>query len=174
MVALSRAVWDEFYRIALTLAQLDRPMCLAIATTEDINVDLAPAYSRMLNNGTPPIFSAPEGMLDSATGVITMPMEGLWQINVIVSVPPFLAAGNRDYILDVVLTLTPTVGPPVVRTLSSNGNDTQDLSNTAAALIRALRGDLLTVDARCRVSGGGAGTTPATLRFSFFRVSGVR
>lgn len=171
---LARATWDEFYRIQLVLAALDRPMALSAPAIEPIPVDVLPAYARLLNSGAVPVYELPPGMLNTATGVITIPQEGLWQVNIIVSVPPFPVPGNREYTLDVQLTLDPVVGGTVVRTVSTNGQDTQDLSIGAPAAFTALQGDLLWLDARCRMPGGVPGSINAQVRFSLYRISGVR
>lgn len=175
--AIARAVWDEFYRIAELLAQMDRPFALSLICSGDtINVGVgSPAFARLFDVNTTITWEQPQGMFDTGSGVWTVVSEGLWQMLATITVQPFAVPGNREYSVELRATVTPADGGPVVvRTIVNSALDTQFLATTLPILLPLFRGDLVVFDARAIVSSGSSGTTPVTCRLQLHRVSGVR
>lgn len=177
---LSRATWDELYRIAQRLFEADRPYSLSVfvpqSAGETINVGTgSPAFSRLFDLGASIAWEEPPGTFDGSTGTWTCPTEGLWQILATITVLPFPAPGDREYTVELLATITPAGGGPVItRNIFNGAQDTQYVATTLPIMIPMFKGDTLVLDARAVLSLGVGGTAPVSCRLQLHRLSGVR
>ena len=85
-----RAIWDEFYRLATSLIDIDRPVSLTLLTNEPLPAATTPgAWTRLFNGGEASNWEQPGGSFNHATGEYNIAQEGLYQLYVRLNVPPF-------------------------------------------------------------------------------------
>jgi hypothetical protein len=145
---LSRATWDELYRIATEFNNLGNPAALSATCSEPVTVEATSNWDRLFNENVIYDWEQPTGTLDTATGVWTCPQEGLYQIDVILEAPPFPSPATKEYTASLRTTLHPVSGGPDVVAVSQNGGiDTQSLRVNASFLRPLYRGDQLWIDA---------------------------
>lgn len=145
---LSRATWDELYRIAEEFNNMANPTAMAITCSEDIAVQAATVWDRLFNENVMYDWQNPPGSLNAATGVWTCPQEGLYQVDVILEAPPFPSPATKEYTASLRTTRRPITGGPDISAISQNGGmDTQALRVNASFLRPLYKGDQLWVDA---------------------------
>lgn len=170
---LGRATWDELYRIALSMGQMDRPMAVSASCTDQLSVDpVSPTWELLFDEGLVIDWSAPEGMLEA--GIFTVPGEGLYQFICVVRVNPFNTGGQRSYTLEVRTTWTHATGAADTVVVTQSGAlDDQFNSLVVPALLPCFQGDSVMFEARCMQTNG-TGLAPCQANLQVTRVSGVR
>ena len=144
---LSRATWDELYRIAGSLSALQEPSALSASCSELVAVQAATAWDRLFNEGVTYSWQNPGGTLDITTGVWTCPQEGLYSITVTAEAAPFPSPAIKSYTISLRTTLQPFGGGAAVsNTSQSGGLDDVSLQVFSTYLIPLYRGDTLVVD----------------------------
>jgi hypothetical protein len=136
----SRAVWDEFYRIAQGLFELDRPAAIAGASRENVTVSAAPAWDRLFDEAGSVEYERPAGQLALASGVWTAPIEGLYLIQPVIEVPAFASPASKLFTANLRTTLTPPGGVAKVSTSSAGGDDRVPLRIVAVFLLPLAKG----------------------------------
>lgn len=173
---LPRSTWDEFYRVALALGALDRPVSLSENCIDALTVDVAPAFTRIFDTPVTIVWESPPGQTDTATGIWTCPREGLYQLSYFGNVAPAGVPGDRVYTLEVRSTQTFINGDPDrVITLRDSGDDSEYLSVVGPQLLSCAQGDTVRIDARCTISGAPSPVVVnLTSSWQIHRISGVR
>jgi hypothetical protein len=145
---LSRATWDEFYRLAILLQNLAAPSALSAACQEPVTVEATQNWDRLFNENVEYDWQNPQGTLDTVAGIWTCPEEGLYQVDVILEAPPFPSPATKEYTASIRTTYHPADGSPDMVAISQNsGIDTQSVRVNAAFLRPLYRGDQVWVDA---------------------------
>jgi hypothetical protein len=144
---LSRATWDELYRIAERFISLDKPAAMALTSTETIAVQAATVWTRIFDSGVQYDWEAPQGQHAAATGIWTCPQEGLYAVTVVCEVPAFPNAGNRIYEATLRTTWRPADGSPDKVVLSKTGGPDEVALRLIADFLRPMnKGDQLWFD----------------------------
>ena len=137
----SRAVWDEFYRIAQNLFELDRPAAIAGSSLENVTVSAATVWDRLFDEADAIQYERPAGQLAAATGIWTAPVEGLYLIQPVIEVPAFASPASKLYTATLRTTIT-RVGFATVQSLSKVGGDDRVPLRIVGVFLRPLnRGD---------------------------------
>jgi hypothetical protein len=139
----SRAVWDEFYRIAQGIFELDRPAAVAGASREDVTVSPSASWDRLFDEAGAVEYERPAGQLDLATGIWTAPSEGLYLIQPVIECPAFASPASKLYIASLRTTLTRQGSAPVQSVSSVGGDDRVPLRIVGAFLLPLNRGDTI-------------------------------
>jgi hypothetical protein len=139
----SRAVWDEFYRIAQGIFELDRPAAVAGASRENVTVSPAAAWDRLFDESDAIQYERPEGQLNKLTGIWTAPMEGLYLIEPVIEVPAFASPASKLYTASLRTTTTRQGSAPVQETSKVGGDDRVPLRIVAVFLWPLNRGDTI-------------------------------
>lgn len=166
------AIWTEFTRISASLADMDRPLSLAVNGTDLINVGATASYLVMLDASPTVTWQEPGGTFNPATGVWTCSSEGVFAVNVSVVSQPFPAPATKSYSVNVRLTVTPTVGAPVVYAFAGGGLDDQFVTAVGSFLLPLAQGDTLQVSA-AGVHATKTGTNTVTTTLNLTRQSGT-
>ena len=119
----SRAVWDEFYRIAQGLFELDRPVAVTAASMENVTVSAAPVWDRLFDEAGSVTYERPAGQLALATGIWNAPIEGLYLIQPVIEVPAFASPASKLFTASLRTTVTPSGGVEKVKISSVGGDD---------------------------------------------------
>lgn len=144
---LSRATWDELYRIAERFESIDRPAAASLTSSKSCPVQAATVWNRLFNSGVSFEWEAPQGQVATATGIWTCPQEGLYAITVVVEIPAFPNPGNRLYVATLRTTGHPVDGSPdKVLTSKAGGPDEAPLRFTADFLRPLNKGDQVWFD----------------------------
>jgi hypothetical protein len=145
---LSRATWDELYRIAEEFRNAANPSALSATCSEDVAVQAATVWDRLFDENVLYQWENPTGTLDTTTGIWTCPQEGLYNINLVLEASPFQSPAQKEYTASLQTTLHPADGSPDKVYVSQNGGiDTQALRVTASFLHPLYRGDQLWIAA---------------------------
>lgn len=169
-----RATWDEFFRIASSLIDLDRPVSLSITESETLAVSTNPAFNRMFDGNITAEWEQPGGAFDRTTGIYTFPQEGLYNMYVRLNVPPFTTPATKSYKAEIRATIDYiTAGQAdTVWLLESGGLDDQYLTVQGQSLYPLRRGDKIYFDARA-IHATKTGTIAITATLQIQRVSGI-
>ena len=145
-IQLSRATWDELYRIAERFESIDRPAALSLSKSESIPVQAATVWTRLFDDPAAYEWLRPAGQMD-ANGVWTCPQEGLYDVTVILEVPAFPNPGSRLYEATLRTTGHPANGDPDVVILSKTGGPDEASLRLIANFLRPLnKGDQVWFD----------------------------
>jgi len=171
---LGRATWEELFRIAQSLLDLDRPCAMSLLCEESIPVGPALTYDRLFNEGVSNFWENPAAQIDTATGIWTCPQEGLYQVAVLLRVPAFPTPAVKEYYLSIRITIVHIDGSPdEVLELQNGGFDNIPIAASGTALRPFLRGDQMYVDAAAyHQTTTGAVTIKANLQI--VRISGTK
>lgn len=93
---LSRATWDELYRIAQRVASIERPTAVVLNSSKSFAVQAGTVWTRLFDINQNYDWQSPAGQISPA-GVWTCPQEGLYNVTIIVEVPAFPSPGSRLY-----------------------------------------------------------------------------
>jgi len=96
--ALITHLYDEFARIAQALNEFPAGITVSEAAT-DVPVSTIPEEYRLFEGETPQ-YDLPGGGWNVAAGEWTVPLNGIYQININSTVAPF-GAGNKDWLAEV-------------------------------------------------------------------------
>jgi hypothetical protein len=144
---ISRATWDEFYRLAIILQNIQSPSALSVKCEEGIEVQATTVWDRLFNEGVAYSWQNPEGTLDILTGVWTCPEEGLYSIDITLEASPFPSPATKEYTASLQTTYHPLSGPNQVFLSQNGGIDTQALRVSGHFLTPIYRGDQFWFDA---------------------------
>jgi len=137
----TRAVWDEFYKIAQGLFEVDRPVAVTGSSNENVTIGPTIQWDRLFDEATAIQYQRPAGQVDPLTGIWTAPIEGLYLIQPVIEVPAFPATGTyRQYTATLRTTETPPGGAPIVKTSSTGGEDSVALRLLATFLLPMEKG----------------------------------
>jgi hypothetical protein len=171
---LTRAVWDEFFRIQQALIDIDRPTAISAVCKEPVTVEATQNWDRMFDEAVSYDWQLPSGTLNTTTGVWTCPQEGLYQISATVEAPPFPSPATKEYTVSIRLTKHPVDGSPdVVIIAQDSGIDTQAVRVSAGGLRPLATGDQLWMDADLTHQTK-TGTVLCTGVLNILRVGSVR
>jgi len=143
---LSRATWDELYRIAASLSALDRPASIAGRSTEEVTVSAAVAYDRLFDEAYSVTWESPANQLDRSTGEWTCPAEGLYLVAPVIEVPPFATPAGKLYTATLRWTVTRAGVAPVQVFSTVGGEDSVPLRVIGIRLAPFSRGDSMFFD----------------------------
>lgn len=136
----SRAVWDEFFRIAQNLFELDRPAAISGSSLENVTVSAATVWDRLFDEADAIQYERPQGQLATLTGIWTAPVEGLYLIEPVIEVPAFASPASKLY--TATLRTTITRAGVAVESLSQVGGDDRVPLRIVGVFLRPLnRGD---------------------------------
>jgi hypothetical protein len=144
---LVRYVWEEFYRISFSLLGLDRPNSLTVSEDDTLTPGPTVVWQRLFDNGVPPSWANPSNVYDPATGVYTIPQDGVWVTDVAVRIPAFAAPGNRLYYGAIRTTITDPDGVPTEFFFYDGGDDSIPLSVSGHLMGPSLQGTTIFHDA---------------------------
>ena len=145
--SLSRATWDELFRIAQSLADLDRPASISGDSPEPVPVGPTLQYDRLFDEADAISYEFPTGQLDTATGIWTAPQEGLYLIMPVIQVPAFPSPASKLFTANLRITIDYASGAPdKVITASAGGDDRVPLRVQPVILIPLTRGDRIWFD----------------------------
>jgi hypothetical protein len=143
---LSRATWDELYRIAERFESIDRPAALSLSKSESIPIQAATVWTRLFDSPVSFDWQRPDGQM-AATGIWTCPQEGLYDVTVICEVPAFPNPGARLYEATLRTTGHPANGAADTVLLSSTGGPDEASLRLVANFLRPLnKGDQIWFD----------------------------
>lgn len=143
---LSRATWDELYRIAERFESIERPAALSINKSESIAVQAATVWTRLFDGVLTYEWIRPAGQMDAA-GVWTCPQEGLYAVTAIIQVPAFPNPGNRLYQATLRTTQKPAAGGANKVVTSITGGPDEAALRLVADFLRPLnKGDQVWFD----------------------------
>ena len=163
-----RYLYDELVRIKE--AFIEQPTAMAIETSFDYTVTTVLIWDRIFNDGVVvPTWDIPGGGFDNTTGEWTCPQDGLYSIDVQMTVQPY-GAGNKDYYAGLRL-YKDSGGVVEYRETTDGGDDAIPLGVTLSGLIPLLQGDVLAVDAAV-VHDQFVGTTTVDVGWQILRQSG--
>lgn len=170
---ITRAAWEEFTRIAASLADLDNAVHVQVAATDSVNVAAAASFTRMLDN-SPTIESAvPGGTFETTTGVWTCPADGLYIVTINGEVAPMNAPAQKSYTAQIRRTWTHAAGgADSVAIYNGGGLDDQVVSVIGTRLLPMLQGDTLRYDVAA-IHPTKVGTVSMTSVFYAVRQSGI-
>jgi hypothetical protein len=172
-----RAVWDELYRISQSFIDFDRPVSLSLGTNEPLNATTTPGtWTRLFNGGEQSQWEQPGGSFDHATGIYTVATEGLYNIYIRLSTPPFPSAQTKDYQSQMQITVD-YIKPgklDAVVIVEDGGLDTHYLTNQGQLLIPLYQGDKFYADARLIRQAGAASNIQNNATLQILRVSGIK
>lgn len=152
---VTRAAWEEFARLATSLSDVERPVCISVSAVDSVSVAAAATYSRMFDNSPTIELEKPGGAFVTTSGIWTCPQEGIYQVTVNSEFSPLNAPAAKSYAAFVRLTHTHADGAPdTVRIYTGGGLDDQYVSVIGTRLQVLQQGDTLRWD--------GAATHPTT------------
>jgi hypothetical protein len=139
---LSRATWDELYRIAERFSAIEQPAAIAVTGTEVCTIQPAEVWQRLFDGTKIYDWERPGAQLDQATGVWTCPQEGLYLFNIVIEIPPFPSPGSRLYEATLRTTGRPAAGGADRIVFSKTGSPDEATMRLVASFLRPLyRGD---------------------------------
>ena len=145
--SLSRATWDEFFRIAQTLIDMDRPASLSGSSPEPVVVGPTLQYDRLFNEADAIDYEHPLGQFDKTTGIWTCPQEGLYLIMPVIQVPAFASPASKLFTANLRTTFHYASGAPdKVIVASAGGDDRVPLRIQPVFLLPFSRGDQIWFD----------------------------
>ena len=145
--SLSRATWDEFFRIAQTLIDMDRPASIAGASPEPVIVGPTTQFDRLFDEADAIEYEHPTGQLDQATGIWTCPQEGLYLIMPVIEVPAFTTPASKLFTASLRWTIDYASGAPdKVATAKAGGDDRIPLRLQPVIMVPLSRGDRMWFD----------------------------
>ena len=145
--SLSRATWDELFRIAQALIDLDRPASIAGDSPESVIVGPTLQYDRLFNEADTIDYEYPSGQLDVTTGVWTCPQEGLYLILPVIQVPAFASPASKLFTANLRTTFHYASGSPdEVIVANAGGDDRVPLRLQPVFLKPLSRGDQVYFD----------------------------
>lgn len=171
---LSRATWEELYRIAERLISIDVPAALAVNGQDVCSVEPTQVWNRLFDAAKAYDWQAPLGQMNDATGEWTCPQEGLYNIQGLIQVPAFPNPGDRLYVATIRVTIRPADGSPdrvVIGTQS--GNDAANMRMAVAVLRPLVRGDKMWMDLDITQENY-TGSVTITSVLNIFRVSSIK
>jgi hypothetical protein len=118
---LSRATWDELFKISQALIELDRPAASVVACSEPVNITPTTIYDRLFDENDIYEWEAPGGQTDSTTGIWTCPQEGLYLFTGVIEIPAFPTPATKEYTATLRTTLIPINGGAPLQILSTAG-----------------------------------------------------
>jgi hypothetical protein len=171
---LGRATWEELFRIAQSLLDLDRPVAMTLLCEEPVAVGPVLTYDRLFNEGVSNFWENPAAQIDTATGIWTCPQEGLYQIATILRVPPFPTPAVKEYYISLRITIVHIDGSPnEIIEMQNGGFDNVPIAASGTALRPFIRGDQLYIDAAIfHQTTTGSVTIKANLQI--IRISGTK
>lgn len=170
---LTRATWEELYKIAQSLIDLDRPVSVAVRENIFLNVADPPVFLRLFQ-GDNPEWMQPENFLDPATGIVTIPQSGLYSVQVVLRIPPFVSPNSKDYYGAITTYYTPiNTSIQTSWTDVSGGVDDFPITVTSSTLRPLYKGDELYFEAGVTHTQQ-TGTIETTSNLQIYRVSGIR
>ena len=169
--SLSRASWDELFRIAQALLDLDRPVSMVVLGTDVLQVSATAPYERLIDETVTYPWQAPAGQFTAATGVWTCPQEGLYQISPRMDVPAFATPSTKS----IVVSLRATVTTSTVGTITwdDSGLDDTPTSVGGMGLVAMREGDVVWLDGYVQHPTKSGPITVQT-RMQVLRVSGTK
>lgn len=135
---MDRAVWDEFYKLQQALIDLDRPVALAINSSEYIAVTPTLTYDRLFDENVFYEYQLPLGMFDTTTGIFTAQQEGLYTVDIVIEIPAFPNPGSRNYTATLRTTKSPANGDPDIELISTAGGPDEAPLRFSASILRPL------------------------------------
>ena len=145
--SLSRATWDELFRIAQTLIDLDRPAAIEGSSSELVTVSAGTVWDRLFDEAGSIQYEHPSGQIDLTTGIWTCPQEGLYLILPVIEVPAFPSPASKLYRASLRTTLKYASGAPdKVITANVGGDDRVPLRLQPVFLWPLVRGDQVWFD----------------------------
>jgi hypothetical protein len=141
-----RYVWDELARVALAMIGQDQPNSMSLSDDQVITPAATPVFTTLFDDGTTPQWINPGSAFDPATGVYTIPQDGVWRIEVAMRIPAFAAPGQRLYYGAIRITITPPGGAPVEYLFYDGGDDTIPLTVTGTLAIPLQQGATVLVE----------------------------
>lgn len=170
---LSRATWDELIRIAQSLIDLDRPASLSVAGSDSITATTSgQTYSRLFDASPSIVHEMPGGCFDPASGIYTVPQEGIYQIYARMNVPAFPSPQNKSYVGYLRYTISRVAGGTITGILESGGFDDTILTVQGMSLNPLYKGDQIWMDGAITRAAGG-GTVVVTDTLQIHRISGI-
>lgn len=171
-----QAVWVELNRIAQSLADTDQPMGAAIRATESLVVTVAPTitWERIFDESITNDWRNPANAFNAATGVYTVPQDGVYQVVARLSAPAFPTPAVKGYALGLRGTIHFVNGTPnQVATTFMGGQDTLPLGCIGTFMQPLVQGDQFWIDAAAvrETTGGTLNNVLCVLEVS--RVSGI-
>jgi hypothetical protein len=143
-----RAVWEELTRVAVSLSQLDQPTSVGAQSAESVPVGTTKNWSRLFNDGFEyPLWENPQTSFDEATGVYTVPQEGVYSIQVVLEFAAFTTPATKNYYGGIRGTVVFADGSGSLVTEAYNGGaDTIPVNVTLLRTNRLTKGDTITFD----------------------------
>ena len=171
---ITRAVWDELFRLSQSLLDLDRPVSLSLSANDTLTVTtVTQTWARLFNNTPSILHQMPGGCLDPLTGIYTVSSQGVYQIYGRVNIPAFPSPQSKSYTGYIRISIVRAGGLGTTTfLLESGGLDDRPLTVQGLALYPLNKGDIIYFDgAVIRVAGGGTINVTDTLQI--FRISGT-
>ena len=168
-----RAIWDELTRIAIATAAIDQPVSVGATVAGLIPVQPTVIWTRLFDAdfvGDP--WATPSDSLDVQTGVYTVPTEGVYVINMQLTIDAFATPQVKDYYAGIRLTVSPVDGVPASVFSYSGGPDTVPVSVLITWTGAASQGTAFAFDGTV-VHEQVTGTTDYRATLSVVRMSGI-
>lgn len=143
---LSRATWDELFKIAQSLIDLDRPAAIEGASPEAVPVGPTTVYDRLFDEADSVQYEFPSAQLDRATGIWTCPREGLYLMLPVIEVPAFPTPASKLFTASLRTTIDRVDGPDEVIVATAGGDDRIPLRLQPVFLKPFYRGDKVYFD----------------------------
>jgi hypothetical protein len=145
--SLSRATWDEFFRIAQTLIDMDRPASIAGSSPEPVTVGPTTQFDRLFDEADAIEYEHPAGQINQTTGIWTCPQEGLYLIMPVIEVPAFTTPASKLFTASLRWTIDYASGAPdKVATAQAGGDDRIPLRLQPVIMVPLSRGDRMWFD----------------------------
>jgi hypothetical protein len=145
---LSRATWDELYRIATEFNNIAQPAAVSAACSEPIAVQATTVWDRLFDENVTYEWQNPSGQLNTTTGVWTCTQEGLYTLNLVLEAAAFPSPATKTYTASLRTTFHPIIGTPDQQYISQNsGMDTNALRVNATFMRPLYKGDQIWIDA---------------------------
>lgn len=142
-----RATWDEFFKLAQALIDLDSPAAIAGANPEPVVVGPTVQYDRLFDEADAIEYERPKGQLDQTTGIWTCPQEGLYLIMPVIEVPAFPTPASKLFTASLRWTIDYASGAPDrVATAKAGGDDRVPLRLQPVIMVPLSRGDRMWFD----------------------------
>lgn len=162
---LPRYLETEFYRIRERL--IAQPVSTTLQETGDFPTTTTVSWTQTFI-GVTPTWDIPGGAWDPATGIYTVPQEGLYSVNQQLEVSPF-GLGNKNYYAGLAF-IRDRDGTITRFEATDGGVDNIPLGVTQMGMLYLLQGDKLTMEMTV-VHEQTSGTAPYKLGFQILRVS---
>jgi hypothetical protein len=147
VVDLSRATWDELFKISQALIELDRPSASVISCSEPVNITPTTVYDRLFDQTVIYEWEQPGGQTDATTGIWTCQQEGLYQFTGVIEIPAFPTPAVKQYTATLRTTQTFANGdPPAVVLSTAGGTDNTPLRINPSLLRPVSKGDTVYQD----------------------------